>query len=338
MRRSLVARALVGVSALLIAGCGGGGSGGRGADPNDPVKIDVTVLAATEFFAIPWLVGQDQDFFSKRGVEVENILAGSGGSATLRTQLSGDAPIGEIGYKSVLDAWSQDIPVRAVGGGAQGPYGGEFYALADNDRVNGIADIKKWAYTNPGSSVYALSFLLPKEAGLSTDGERIAAGGVGEGAALLEAGTVDAAWLPPSLASRNKGKFKQVVATSDYLTDFQQSVITTSPAYAEEHPDVVRAVLAGWQESARWIAENPDRAAQLYAEHVDLPVKAAVGVVKGAIESNVWNVGFNPAALERATEAAVVSGFEGEVDYCEFFDGSFLPKGAARELPTKCGA
>ncbi|MFF4053900.1 ABC transporter substrate-binding protein [Streptomyces chartreusis] len=337
MRRSLAARTALVISALLVvAGCGGGGA--KKADPKDPVTIDVAVLAATEFYVIPWLVGQKQGFFTDHGVEVGKIVAGSGGSATLRTQLSGGMPIGEIGYKSVLDAWSEDVPVLAVGGGAQGPYGGDFYALADNDRVNELRDIKKWAYTNPGSSVYALSFLLPQAAGLPTKAERISAGGVGEGAALLEAGTVDVAWLPPSLASRNQGKFKLVVSTSKYITDFQQSVITTSPAYAKEHPDVVRGVLAGWQEAAKWITQNPEAAARIYAEHVDLPVAAATSVVKGAVESNVWNVGFNPAALKRGTDAAVVSGFKGEVKYCEFIDTSYLPGAATAELPTKCGA
>ncbi|MCM3301754.1 ABC transporter substrate-binding protein [Streptomyces pseudogriseolus] len=336
MRRSLRARAAAVIASLLVlAGCGEGGS--QKADPKNPVTIDVAVLAATEFYVVPWLVGQQQGFFADRGVVVKNIVAGSGGSATLRTQLSGGMPIGEIGYKSVLDAWSEDIPVLTVGGGAQGPYGGDFYALAGNDRVNELRDIEKWAYTNPGSSVYALSFLLPKAAGLPTKAERIAAGGVGEGAALLEAGTVDVAWLPPSLASRNTGKFKKVVSTGEYITDFQQSVITTSPEYAKEHPDVVRGVLAGWQEATQWIARNPEAAAEIYAKHVDLPVESATSVVKGAIESKVWNVGFNPAALKRGTEAAVVSGFKGDVEYCEFMDGSYLPGGASTELPTRCG-
>ncbi|MDH6522888.1 NitT/TauT family transport system substrate-binding protein [Streptomyces sp. SAI-135] len=338
MRRSLAARAALVISALLVvAGCGGG-SGAESADPKHPVTIDVAVLAATEFYVLPWLVGQKEGFFADHGVVVKNIVAGSGGSATLRTQLSGGIPIGEIGYKSVLDASSQGIPVLAVGGGAQGPYGGDFYARADNTRVNELRDIKKWAYTNPGSSVYALSFLLPKAAGLPTKAERIAAGGVGEGEALLEAGTVDVAWLPPSLASRSEDKFKLVVSTSKYITDFQQSVITTSPAYAKKHPDVVRGVLAGWQQAAKWITQNPDAAARIYAEHVDLPVPAAVSVVQGAIKSNVWNVGFNPAALKRATEAAVVSGFKGDVKYCDFLDSSYLPSGATAELPAKCGA
>ncbi|MFE2186346.1 ABC transporter substrate-binding protein [Streptomyces sp. NPDC059455] len=118
MRRSLAARAALVISALLVvAGCGGGGGGGS-ADPKHPVTIDVAVLAATEFYVLPWPVGQKQGFFADHGVVVKDIVAGSGGSATLRTQLSGGIPIGEIGYKSVLDASKEGIPVLAVGGGA----------------------------------------------------------------------------------------------------------------------------------------------------------------------------------------------------------------------------
>ncbi|GAA0903950.1 MULTISPECIES: hypothetical protein [Streptomyces violaceusniger group] len=101
---------------------------------------------------------------------------------------------------------------------------------------------------------------------------------------------------------------------------------------------MVRGVLAGRQEAAQWITQNPDAAARIYAKHVDLPVPAAVSVVKGAVKSNVRNVGFNSAALKRATEAAVVSGFKGDVKYCDFIDTSYLPSGATAELPTKCGA
>ncbi|WP_225627437.1 hypothetical protein [Streptomyces werraensis] len=197
------------------------------------MTIDVAVLAATEFCVVPWLVGQKQGFFAKRGVVVENIVA-----VTVAAQHCG--PSSPAACPSVRSAtsWSSTRGRRTsrcspVGGGAQGPYGGDFYALADNDRVSELRDIKKWAYTNPGSSVHALSLLLPKAAGLPKKAEPIAAGGVGEGAALLEAGTVNVAWLPPSLASRNEGKFKKVVSIGEYITDFHHGVIT-SPEYVRE--------------------------------------------------------------------------------------------------------
>ncbi|GAB2480433.1 ABC transporter substrate-binding protein [Nocardiopsis aegyptia] len=325
----------LGLTALLGLGTACSASS-DGADTGDPYQLDVAVLAANEYFSIPWLVGRNQGFFEERGVEIGEIVAGSGGSATLRTQLSGDLPIGEVGYNSVLDAARQGVPVLAVGGGVQNTYGGEFYALRDNDEVDELADIRSWAYTNSGSSIYALSFMLPEVAGLPSDAERVAAGGVGEGVALLEAGEVDVAWLPPTLAAHSKDDFKLVVETQDYIDEFQTSVITTSPQFAESHPDVVEAVLAGYQEAIEWATANPDVAADIYAEHVDVPTDVALEVVRDATEATAWNVGFDARSLEAGTTSAELSGLEGDVDYCTLIDDRFLPQGAVADLPADC--
>lgn len=318
----------------LTAACSG--SEDAGADPDDPYQLDVAVLAANEYFSIPWLVGQDQGFFEDHGVEIGDIVAGSGGSATLRTQLSGDLPIGEVGYNSVLDAAKEGVPIVAVGGGVQNTYGGEFYARKDNTEVNELADVTSWAYTNPGSSIYALSFMIPERAGLSTDAERVAAGGVGEGLALLEAGKVDVAWIPPTLAAGSADAFKMVVRTQDYVDEFQTSVITTSPDFAESHPDVVEGVLAGYQESIRWATENPEQAAEIYAGFMDISQEVALKVVTEATVAGAWNVGLTKASLEAGTESAELSGLAEGVDYCRLFDLTHLPDGAAAELPVDC--
>lgn len=325
----------VGLVTVLVLGAACSASGGS-ADPDDPYQLDVAVLAANEYFSIPWLVGQHQGFFEDHGVEIGEIVAGSGGSATLRTQLSGDLPIGEVGYNSVVDAAHQGVPILAVGGGVQNTYGGEFYARTDNEEVDDLADVRSWAYTNPGSSIYALSFMLPEVAGLSTDAERVAAGGVGEGVALLEAGKVDVAWLPPTLAARSKEDFKLVVKTQDYIDEFQTSVITTSPQFAESHPEVVGAVVAGYQEAVEWATENPQDTAEFYAEYVDVPVETALEVVEGATEAVAWNVGFDAKSLEAGTTSAELSGLDGGVDYCSLFDDRFLPEGAMANLPVDC--
>lgn len=335
MKRTSLRLGTVAVAAILsLTACAG--SDGGAADPDNPYELDVAVLAANEYFSIPWLVGKDRGFFEDHGVKVGEIVAGSGGSATLRTQLSGDLPIGEVGYNSVLDAAKQGVPIVAVGGGVQNTYGGEFYARADNAEVNELDDVRSWAYTNPGSSIYALSFMIPERAGLPTDAERVAAGGVGEGVALLEAGKVDVAWIPPTLAAGSTEDFKLVVRTQDYVDEFQTSVITTSPQFAESHPDVVEGVLAGYQEAIDWATENPDRAAEIYAEFMDIPPEVAVKVVTDATAAVAWNVGLTKASLEAGTESAELSGLGEDVDYCRLFDLDFLPDGASAELPTDC--
>lgn len=333
--RTILVGSSLAVASLAMAACGGGA--GAGADPDDPVAIGVTVLAPSEMYVVPWLVAQDQGFFTDRGVEVTDIVAGKGGSQTLRTQLAGDIPIGEVGFRSVAEANAQGVDVFAVGGGFQSSSGLDFYALAGNDDVSDIPSIDTWAFTNPGSSIEALSYLIPEEGGIDdSDDERVAAGGVGEGIALLESGEVDVAVVPPSVVSQNKGKFKLVVRSSDIVPRFQQSVLTTTEEYASENPDVVEAVVAGYQEAAEWIPDHVDEAAALYAAHNDLPQDAAKTVVADAVAADGWGAGFNSESINHALEAMEATGFEGEVDECSLFVPDYLPDGVSSSITDEC--
>lgn len=332
MRRSWTA----GAAALLLTltACS---SGGGTPDPADPVTIDVTVTNATETYTVPWLVGMDQGFFTSRGVRIGELVPGQGGSTTLRNLISGDLAIGEVSYPAVLDSAAEGTPVKAVGGAFQSLYGNDFYTLDSNTEVQRVSDIRSWAFTNPGSVTESLTRLIPEAAGIGQKPvERVAAGGIGEGVALLESGAVDVALVPDAVRSREPGKFRRVVSTSEYLKSFQQTVLTTTEDYAEDNPEIVSAVLGGYEESARWIAGHVEQAGALYAAHTDLPIETAVEAVRRAAELDTWSVGVQGEAVGNAERAVRFTGFEGEIPYCTVFDPRFLPEGARFDLPVTC--
>lgn len=333
--RKYIAALPAALSLIVVAACGGG-AGGEEADPKDPVTIDVTVSNATEPYVIPWLVAQDNGFFEDRGVIVDQIIPSKGGSTTVRNMLSGDLPIADAGMSSVLDSVAAGAPVTVVGGATQSAFMLDFYAMADNKDVREMSDIKTWAYTNPESITQALTFILPEAAGVRGKVERVASGGVGEGVALLEAGKVDVAVVPSSVLAKNPGKFREVVSSADYLDAFQQSVITTTPEYAESQPGVVKAIVAGYQQAVDLIKKDPSAAAELYAEYGDIDPAVAEEIVEKAISYDNWSAGFNKDAIEALIDAQKIAGFKGKVDLCELFDPSFLPEGAPAELPKDC--
>lgn len=157
LRRATSIMAALTLSAALVA-CGS--DPGPDADPANPATIDVTVSAAAEIYSIPWLVAQQQGLFEKHGVIVENIVPGKGGSATMRTLLDGNIPIGEVSYPSIVQADAAGSELRIVGGGTQGPYPMNFYALASNPNINSIEDVRRWAYTRrptPSPASFPLS-------------------------------------------------------------------------------------------------------------------------------------------------------------------------------------
>lgn len=332
-RRLLLAAALA--ATLGVTACSS--DPGPDADPDNPVTIDVTVSAAAEIYSIPWLVAQQQGLFEKHGVIVENIVPGKGGSATMRTLLDGNIPIGEVSYPSIVQADAGGSELRIVGGGTQGPYPMNFYALASNTSIQSIDDVRRWAYTRPNSASDALTRLLPSLAGADAGRiERVSTGGIGEGLALLEAGSVDIALIPSIVAEQRPEDFRLIVSSPDYLQRFLQSTITTTKDYAASNPGVVRAINAGYTEAVESIRTDPEAAARVYAAYTGFDVPAALAVVERASSVGTWGGGFDPAAIESAQAGVEASGSDRDPDFCTLFDPDFLPAGAATEIPGDC--
>ncbi|MFJ6076523.1 ABC transporter substrate-binding protein [Streptomyces sp. NPDC093065] len=326
-RYSLVAA--TSVAALVLSACGGGG------DEASATSFDIAVSNATELYSIPWLVGKDQGFFDERGVTIGKIVPSKGGGTTIRNMLSGDLPMADVGFTSVLESSDADMPLTVVSGATQSVYGLDFYALDSNKQVRTIKDVRNWAYTNPQSVTQALSFMLPRVAGATQEIERTSSGGVGEGVALLEAGDVDVAVVPPSVAAKT-GKFRMVVSSADYLEKFQQSVITTTPEFAEHHPDTVKAVVEGYAQSVQFIRDNPGRAARLYADYIDIDTDAATDLVNKAVKYDNWGAGFDAEAIDQAVEAQRIAMDRKELKFCDLFQTTFLPKNVSSTLPAEC--
>lgn len=316
-------------AALTLGACGGA------ADRQDATSFDIAVSNATEPYSIPWLVGKDKGFFEKRGVTIGEIVPGKGGGTTVRNMLSGDLPIADVGFTSVLESREAGTPLTVVGGATKSVYGLDFFTLDSNTEVRTIENIGKWAYTNPQSVTHALSFMLPEVAGVKQKIERTSSGGVGEGVALLEAGDVDVAVVPPSVVAKS-GKFRLVVSSADYLKSFQQSVITTTPEFAERHPGTVKAVVAGYAEAVRFVHDEPEEAARLYAEYIDITPAAAKAIVDNAVKYDNWGVGFDAEAITQAVKAQRLAMDRTDLQFCDLFQTTFLPEGASRALPAEC--
>ncbi|MQA95178.1 MAG: ABC transporter substrate-binding protein [Streptosporangiales bacterium] len=316
-------------AALLAAAACGGGSG------KEVTAIRVTVTNATEPYVIPWLAAQEQGFFEAKGVEVEDIIAGKGGSTTLRNLVGGKLAIGEVALPAVIEGKLAGAKVTAVAGATQGVAGLDWYA-SKTGPVKQVKDAKKWAFSNPGSVTESLAALLPEEAGLPKGSVTpVGAGGIGEGIAMLESGAVDLATVSPSVLARDASKFRRVLTTSTVFPKFQQTVLTVRDQYLKERPDVVKAVIAGYQQGVTWVKEHPAEAAELYAGHIGVEPEAARRIVDEAIAGDHWSAGLSGEALDTAVRAMKATGFTGKVP-CGLFELSRVPPGLPRELPGSC--
>jgi len=326
--------ATLALAGLLLAACGGPNAPSAG---GEQTEIRVTVTNSTEPYVIPWLVGDDQGLFAAHGVKIGQIVAGQGGSTTLRNLVSGGLEVADVSFPAVVDGKRAGTPVTVVAGATRSVFGLDFYTTVRSN-VRTPADAKRWAFTNPGSVTEALTYLVPKAAGVDPASiQHIAAGGVGEGIALLESGAADVAVIPPSVAAKDPGKYRLVAASADYLPAFQQSVLTVRDDYLAAHPTVVSGVIAGYQDAVQAIKRDPAAAARIYADYVGIDEAAAQGIVDAALKSNNWSAGLDAAALNNAVEAMRAAGSTADIPWCQVFNLSHLPEGASRELPVKCG-
>jgi NitT/TauT family transport system substrate-binding protein len=325
-------------AAVALAGCGQGTStAGAANDAANPVTIGVSVSNATQPYVIPWLVGQKEGFFTEHGVKIGQIVSSAGGSTTVRDMLTGGLPIADAGLPAVVQASATGVPVTVVAGATQSLYGIDFYTLAKNTAVQGIGDVKSWGYTEPQSVTQALTYLLPAAARVSTNAVRRDTGGAGAGVAMLESGAVDAVVVPPSVLAKDAAPYREIASSTQLIPWFQQSVITTTPAYATSHPAVVKAVVAGYGEAVDWIAKNPDKAGQIYASYIKISPQSAEQIVTGAVAAHNWGIGFNPLAISTAVKAMDLTGSTvDEKAVCKIFDPSYLPEGASTSLPAFC--
>lgn len=121
----------------------------------------MTVANSTEPGVVPWLVGDDQQIFEKLGVAIDEIIAGQGGSTTLRNLVSGGLEVADVGFPAVVDGTLTGTPVTAIAGSTRSAYGLDFCTLATSD-IRTPADVRRWAFTNPKSVTETPSYLIPK--------------------------------------------------------------------------------------------------------------------------------------------------------------------------------
>lgn len=309
---------------LLLSACGGGGNSAD-ADPDNPISLEITV---TKSMLLPWLVAKDESLFEPHGVKIDKINLGDGGSSTLRSALAGGSPVAEASFSAVVEAIEQGAELQIVSGALRTSLGVDFYALANNDAIDSIEDAKRLGVTSPGSVSEVVTSLALDRLKLASKPELVHTGGVGEGIALLEAGDIDATFIPLPVPTEVQGKIKPVLHASDELGAFQALVIVVTKDYAEGHPKAVEAIIAGYQDFIDRIADDPQEAAEVYAAEIDVPVAQARALVDQTVESKVWSVGFDTEALKRAVQGMTFTGHSGKVDFCSILTDAYLPDGA----------
>lgn len=310
-------RALVAGAALTLASI-----------PANAEEITVTHWGAL-MYGTPYAVAIKKGFFKEAGIDVTGILTSKGGGTTVRNVMEGGLPFGEVALSAAVAAMQEQADFKIVMMGVRSA-ADIYWVVKPDSPYKTVKDLvgKKLAITSPKSVTDSLSTMVLSKHGLFDKIERPALGTVGAGLTALDKGAVDSASLIDPLYSARKDKYRVIFAVKDELPPIAQTVGIASTQFIKEHPDKLRAIIAGRMKGVDFIYSNPKEAAKILSETYDkLPLPVAESAVQNNVEIKYWGRGgFEYAAMDEMLKALkIVGALKADVDWSKMVDASFLP-------------
>jgi NitT/TauT family transport system substrate-binding protein len=296
--------------------------------PAQADEISVTQWGAS-LYGAPYAVAMEKGLFRQAGVDITGILGSGGGGTTVRNILASSTPYGEVAVSAALAAKAQGLDLIIVNVGTRSVAEASMVTMPDSD-IKNVEDLvgKKVAITSP-RSVSEMLFLLVLRAKGIDPGKitRVAAGGYVPGLTMLEKGAVSASVIIEPLSILRKEKYRTVYKAGDVLKPMTISVGITTPEFAKEHPDKLRAIIAGRRAGVQAIYQNPAEAGRILQKSYNLEPDLATEAVNNMIAPQMWSEGeFNLVELDRMVDALKLTGdVKGDVDWSKLIDKSFLP-------------
>ncbi len=296
--------------------------------PANAEEITVTHWGAL-MYGTPYAVAIKKGFFKEAGIDVTGILTSKGGGTTVRNVMEGGLPFGEVALSAAVAAMQEQADFKIVMMGVRSA-ADIYWVVKPDSPYKTLKDLigKKLAITSPKSVTDSLSTMVLAKHGLFDKIERPALGTVGAGLTALDKGAVESASLIDPLYSARKDKYRVIFAVKDELPPIAQTVGIASTQFIKEHPDKLRAIIAGRMKAVDFIYSNPKEAAKILSESYDkLPLPVAESAVQNNVEIKYWGRGgFEYAAMDEMLKALkIVGALKGDVDWSKMVDASFLP-------------
>ena len=300
--------------------------------PAIPAKADeITVTHwGALMYGTPYAVAIKKGFFKEAGIDITGILTSQGGGTTVRNVLDGGLPFGEVALSAAVAAMQENTDIKIVMMGVRSA-ADIYWVVKPDSPLKTVKDLvgKKLAITSPKSVTDSLSTMVLNKYGIFDKVERPTLGTIGAGLTALDKGAVDSASLIDPLYSARKDKYRVIFAIADELPPIAQTVGIASTKFMKEHPEKLRAIIAGRMKGVDFIYSNPKEAAKILSDtYAKLPVPVAESAVDNNVRIKYWGRGgFEYAAMDEMLKALkIVGALKAEVEWKKMVDTSFLPE------------
>ncbi len=319
MRRRLWAvAALVALAAAMFAGPAGA-----------ETKLRVGKAQAQQFAFVPVHVGVETGIFKKHGLDIE--IANFGGDAKLLQALTADGIDIALGGGPTIAFVQKGTPMLGIAALADAP-GTIMMVVLKDGPVKTEDDLKgrTVSVSTAGSLTYWLTKELSREKGWGNDGIKIAPLGTPTAQiAALRTGQVDGVVTETSsiLRLEEEGVGRILVRFRDRIKDFHVHAAFASRKIIDGNPQAVRAFLAGWFESVRWMKDHKAQTVEIAARVADVPKTVAAKNYDEIMPVFSLDGRFKPKALDVLAGSFVEMGLlPTKPDMSKLYTEQFLPK------------
>jgi NitT/TauT family transport system substrate-binding protein len=328
--RVLAAVAVAAAILGLTAACGNASSdsGGGNAGPAQTLRLGYfpNVTHATA------LVGVAKGFYTKRlGATKLETQTFKAGPAEVEALLSGGLDAGYIGPNPAINAWAKTkgAAIRIIAGATSGGA-----SLVVKPGIHSAADLKGKRLATPqlgNTQDVALrawlknNGLTPSSASESGD-VSVEPSDNATTLQLFQDGKIDGAWVPEPWASRLALEGGGSVLVDERTLwpggKFVTTHLIVRTEFLDQHPETVKALLAGQADTVDWIAKNEaDAKTTVNAELERLTTKA----LKANVLDRAWSqisITNDPvaASLKTSADHAIAVGLLKQVDLKGIYD------------------
>jgi ABC-type nitrate/sulfonate/bicarbonate transport system substrate-binding protein len=229
--------------------------------------VRVGKAQAQQFAFVPADIGSEAGIFKAHGLELE--ISSFAGDAKLLQALAAGAVDIALGGGPTLAFVAKGTPMLGIAALADAP-GTIMLVVLKDGPVKTEDDLKgrTVSVSTAGSLTYWLAKELSRSHGWGNDGIKIAPLGTPIAqVAALKTGQIDGVVTDSSSIFKleEDGVGRILVNFADRIKDFHVHTALASTAFIEKNPDAVRAFLAGWFETVRYMRDHKDEAVAIAA-------------------------------------------------------------------------
>ena len=295
MKKSLAAITMAAAAILALSACTDSGSPTAAPtdaeDAGELTSVRVAALPIAETGALWGAI--DAGIFEEHGLDVE-IVPAQGGAQAIPALLSGDIQFAIGQPFGPFRADGQDLGVVIIGNYADSLEEGKdvnaVVSLADSG-ITGPADLagKRVSVNSLGAAGDVTIMKAVEDAGGDPATIEFVEVGFPDAQAQLEAGNIDAAWVPDPFMSRIVDGGGNLVVHPYQATIPGLSLLTniTTQELIDSDPELVSDFAAAMTEALDWATANEDAVRAAISTNMEIPEEAAAGITLPTFTSEI---------------------------------------------------